>query len=135
MMTNHKTITLFCSKSSGRTKSWIRKVLRDVNVFETDQLLINDKEVKASDELIVRIPAASLGGDYVDSCTWKGLTADEALSFFTLKKGDYIVHGEIEDDVSTSADIVSLDDSYEIIKVTDNLSASEYSAHIKLVIK
>ncbi len=134
MMTNHKAITLFCSKTIGRSKTWLSTVLHDVNLHESDQLLVNDKEMKSSDEVIIRIPAALLG-HYVDPYTWKGLSAEEALSFFTLKKGDYIAIGEIEDEVSSSTDIITRYNAFEIVKVVDNLSASPYSAHIKLVVK
>ena len=71
----------------------------------------------------------------MDPYTWKGLSAEEALNFFTLKKGDYVVRGEVDDEVSGSSEIISRYDAFEIIKVTDNLSASSYSRHIKLVIK
>ena len=53
----------------------------------------------------------------------------------SLKKGDYIAIGEIEDEVSSSTDIITRYNAFEIVKVVDNLSASPYSAHIKLVVK
>jgi len=135
MMTNHKTITVFCSKTIGRSKTWSNAIIRNVNLHESDQLLITDKEMKSSDEIIIRIPAAELPENYVDPYTWKGLSAEEALSFFTIKKGDYIAQGMIEDDISSSSDIITRFDGFEIVKVVDNLSASPYSAHIKLVVK
>lgn len=135
MMTNHKTITVFCSKTIGRSKIWSNTIICNVNLHESDQLLITDKEMKSSDEIIIRIPAAELPKYYVDPYTWKGLSAEEALSFFTLKKGDYIAIGEIEDEVSSSTDIITRYNAFEIVKVVDNLSASPYSAHIKLVVK
>lgn len=135
MMTNHKTITIFCSKTVGRSKIWSSAVLYDVNLRESDQLLIADKETKSSDEIIIRIPSAQLSKKYVDPYTWKGLPIEDASSFFTLKKGDYIARGEIHAEISSSSDIISLYDAFEIVKVVDNLSASKYSAHIKLVVK
>ena len=135
MMTNHKTITLFCSKTIGRSKTWSRTILRDVNLHETDQLIVGDKEMKCADEVIIRIPAAVLPNNYVDPYTWKGLSAEDSACYYTLKKGDYIALGAIEDSVSSSADIIDRYNAYEIVKVVDNLSASPYSAHIKLVVK
>lgn len=134
MLTNHKTITLFCSKTIGRGQVWLRTILHEVNIHEADQLLVGDKDLKSSDEINIRIPA-SLLNNYVDPYTWKGLSAEEALNYFTLKKGDYIVKGEVDDEVSSSADIISRYEAFQIIRVTDNLSASPYSAHIKLVVK
>ena len=134
MLTNNKTITVFCSKTIGRSKTWLRFVLSGVNLHETDQLIVGDKDLQTSDEIIIRIPA-NLLTNYVDPYTWKGLSAEEALNFFTLKKGDYVVKGDVEDEVTSSADIVAGYEAFEIIKVTDNLSASAYSSHIKLVVK
>ena len=134
MRTNHKTITLFCSKMIGRGQVLLRTILHDVNIHEADQLLVGDKDLKSSDEINIRIPA-SLLNNYVDPYTWKGLSAEEALNYFTLKKGDYIVKGEVDDEVSSSTDIISRYEAFQIIRVTDNLSASPYSAHIKLVVK
>lgn len=134
MMTNHKTITLFCSKSIGRSKRWSGTILRGVNLHESDQLLIGNREMTTADEIIIRIPAELLEC-YVDPFTWKGLSAEDASSYFTLKKGDYVALGEIEDEVSSSTEIITRCNAYEIVKVVDNLSASPYSAHIKLVVK
>ena len=118
----------------GRGQVLLRTILHDVNIHEADQLLVGDKDLKSSDEINIRIPA-SLLNNYVDPYTWKGLSAEEALNYFTLKKGDYIVKGEVDDEVSSSTDIISRYEAFQIIRVTDNLSASPYSAHIKLVVK
>ena len=134
MLTNHKTITLFCSKTIGRGQVWLRSILHDVNIHESDQLIVGDKNLTSADEINIRIPA-SLLANYVDPYTWKGLSAEEALNYFTFKKGDYIVKGEVEDEVSSSTEIISRYEAFQIIRVTDNLSASPYSAHIKLVVK
>ena len=134
MLTNHKTITVFCSKTIGRGQVWQRTILHDVNIHESDQLIVDDKDLKSSDEINIRIPA-SLLTNYVDPYTWKGLSAEEALNYFTFKKGDYIVKGEVDDEVSSSTEIITRYEAYQIIRVTDNLSASPYSAHIKLVVK
>lgn len=135
MMTNHKTITVFCSKAVGRSKTWSSAILHDVNVHEVDQLLIGSKEQNAADEIVIRIPTSQLPKNYVDPHTWKGLPPEESTSFFTTKKGDYIAIGAIVDDVSSSTDIITRYNAFEIVKVVDNLSASPYSAHIKLVVK
>ena len=134
MLTNNKTITLFCSKTIGRAQTWLRTVIPGVNIHESDQLLVGDKDLRSSDELYIRIPKALLSA-YVDPCTWKGLSAEDALNFFTLKKGDYVVRGEVEDDVTSSTDIISRYEAFQILKVVDNLSATPYSSHIKLVVK
>lgn len=134
MFTNHTTITLFCSKQMGREKLWSRHILYDVNFHGTDQLLVSDKEVKRSEEYIIRVPDSALE-KYVDKATYKAMPADEAYNCFTLKKGDYIVKGKVDCEVITSADIIKNYDALEIVSVTENLNASSYSKHIKLVVK
>lgn len=139
MLTNHTDITLFCSKQMGREKVWSRHELRDVNFHGTDQLLVSDKEVKRAEEYVIRISAAALVR-YVDKATYKALPVEETLNCFTLKKGDYIVKGVVDKgvvdvDVSSSADIIKNFDALEIVSVTENLSASPFSQHVKLVVK
>lgn len=134
MFTNHTDITLFCSKQMGREKVWSRHELRNVNFHGTDQLLVGDKEVKRAEDYIIRVPAAALV-HYVDKATYKALPVEETFNCFTLKKGDYIVKGIVDVDVSSSTDIIKNFDALEIVSVTENLSASPFSQHIKLVVK
>lgn len=134
MFTNHTDITLFCSKKVGREKIWTGHHLRDVNFHGSDQLLVADKEVQRAEEYIVRVPSSALDS-YVDSTTWKALPVEETFNCFTINKGDYIVKGLVDTDVSSSADIIKNFDALEVISVTENLSASPYSQHIKLVVK
>lgn len=134
MFTNHTDITLFCSKQMGREKVWSRHELRNVNFHGTDQHLIGDKEVKRAEDYIIRVPAAALT-HYVDKATYKALPVEETFNCFTLKKGDYIVKGIVDVDVSSSTDIIKNFDALEIVSVTENLSASPFSQHIKLVVK
>lgn len=134
MFTNHTDITLFCSKKVGRGKIWIGHHLRDVNFHGSDQLLVADKEVQRAEEYIVRVPSSALDS-YVDTATWKALSPDEIFNCFTLNKGDYIVKGLVETNVSSSADIINNHEALMIIDVTENLKASPYSQHIKLVVK
>lgn len=134
MFTNHTDITLFCSKQLGREKVWSRHELRNVNFHGTDQLLVGDKEVKRAEDYIIRVPATALE-HYVDKSTYKALPVEETFNCFTLKKGDYIVKGIVDVDVSSSTDIIKNFDALEIVSVTENLSASPFSQHIKLVVK
>lgn len=134
MFTNHTNITLFCSKAMGREKVWTSHKLYDVNFHGSDQLLVGDKEVKRDEEYIIRVPASALE-HYVDKATYKALPADEAFNCFTLKKGDYIVKSLVEPDFSVISEILKNYEALEIVSVTENLSASPFSQHIKLVVK
>lgn len=127
MFTNHTNITLLCSKQMGREKVWTSHKLYDVNFHGSDQLLAGDKEVKRDEEYIVRVPASALE-HYVDNATYRALPVEETFNCFTLKKGDYIVKGIVDE-------ILKNYDALEIVSVTENLSASPFSQHIKLVVK
>lgn len=134
MLTNHTTITLFCCKKLGRQKIWRRHVLSDVNFHGTDQLLIGDKEVSRNEEYVIRVPTAELEG-YVDAFTWKAMTEEETSNFFTFNKGDYVVKGIVEDDITSPTELLQNYEAYEITQITENLKATAYSRHIKLVVK
>lgn len=136
MFTNHSQITVFTSKKVGRETLWIKTFLEDVNFHGSDLLLVGDKEVTPSDEYIIRIPNSVLQKNhYVDNRTWKSLPLEEASDFFTLQKGDYAVKGFVDDDIFSSADIVKNYDAMQILSVTENLNASEFSKHVKVVVK
>lgn len=136
MFTNHSNITVFSSKKIGRETFWNAAYLENVNFYGSDQLLVGDKEVKTSDEYIVRVPDAVLQRyRYVDPRTYKSLPLEETSNCFTLQKGDYIVKGYVDINVSSSADIIQNCEAMKIVSVTENLNASAYSRHIKLVVK
>lgn len=134
MFTNHTNITLFCSKQMGREKVWTSHKLYDVNFHGSDQLIVGDKEVKRDEEYIIRIPMSALK-NYVDNATYKALPVEETFNCFTLKKGDYIVKGIVDPDVSLIGEILKNYYALAIVSVTENLSASPFSQHIKLVVK
>ena len=136
MLTNHTDITVFCSKQIGRETLWFAKQLKDVNFYSSDSIAVGNKEVTRADEGIIRIPGAALkNSGYVDNSTWMTLSVDETFDKFTLKKGDYVAKGLIDDDVSTSAEIIKKYEAYQITAVSVNLSTSDFSKHIKLVVK
>ena len=134
MFTNNTEITLFCSKKLGREIIWNKHQIKNVNFHGSDQLLVGDKEVERSEEYTVRIPYDALD-NYVDNRTYKALPVEETFNCFTLKKGDYITKDSVDCDVSSSAEIIKNYEALEIVSVTENLSASPYSKHIKLVVK
>lgn len=135
MLTNNTHITVFCSKKQGRETFWFSTALKGVNYHGRDQIIVADKNVSVSDEYVIRIPDSVLKTThYVDPSTYKSLTLDESDNCYTLKKGDYIVKGYLELDVITVKDILDAG-GMQITQVTENLSASAFSKHIKLVVK
>ena len=135
MLTNNTRITVFCSKKQGRETFWFATVLDGVNYHGRDQVIVADKNLSASDEYVIRIPNSVLQTThYVDPSTYKSLPLDESDNCYTLKKGDYVVKGLVDLDVITVKDILDAG-GQQITQVTENLSASAFSNHIKLVVK
>lgn len=135
MLTNNTHITVFCSKKQGRETFWFSTALNGVNYHGRDQIIVADKNVSVSDEYVIRIPDNVLQTThYVDTSTYKSLPLSESDNCYTLKKGDYVVKGFVDLDVITVKDILNAGGK-QITQVTDNLSASAFSKHIKLVIK
>jgi hypothetical protein len=134
MLTNLTSITIFSAKKLGRETVWFGYQLSGVNYHGSSKTVVGDKEVTAAEEYTVRIPAEQLA-DYLDSNTWKAMSVDELFGHFTLQKGDYVVKGLVDTEVSSSAEILKIPDVKVISEITENLHASSYSRHIKLVLK
>ena len=135
MFTNQSCVTVFTSKRQGRDTYWYRTILKDVNYHGYDQLQVADKGVKDLDTYVVRVPDDVLTANhYVDNVTWRSLPLNEADSCFTLKKGDYVVKGSVDIDNINEKTILDAG-GMKIMQVTENLSASPYSKHVKMVIK
>lgn len=136
MLTNFADITIFNARKCGRETVYFKHQISGVNFHGTDQLLVNDKAVSTSDTFIIRIPDAILKyNHYVDKTTFRGLPIEELGDFFTVQKGDYVVKGLVDEDYSTSADIVKNCEAMQITQITENLHGSVYARHIKLVVK
>lgn len=137
MLTNNADITVFSSKKIGRETFWVGIQLSGVNFHGSDEVVVSDKSASRSDEYIIRIPDKVLReNNYLDRRTWKSLPIEELRDSFTLQKGDYIVEGHVQTDVTSSGEILKLfDDVSQITHITENLNASPFSKHIKVVIK
>lgn len=119
MLTNGTNITIFNKKQVGRETVWLRTQIQNVNLHGTAKVELADKGLISADEFIIRIPAASIAEN----------------KNFTVQKGDCIVIGLIDDDIQGLADLMKKYDVLTVMSVTNNLSASEYSRHIKVVCK
>lgn len=135
MFTNNTRITVFTSKKQGRETFWSAAYLENVNFHGQDRIIVADKNVSTSDEYVIRIPNSVLQAThYVDPSTYKSLPLEETENCYTLKKGDFVVKGFVDFDVITVKDILDAG-GMKITQVTENLSASAFSQHIKLVVK
>lgn len=136
MLTNFADITIFNARKCGRETVYFKHQVSGVNFHGTDQLLVNDKAVSTSDTFVIRIPDVILRDfHFVDKTTYKSLPLEELQNCFTVQKGDYVVKGLVDEDYSSSADIVKNCEAMQITQITENLHGSAYARHIKLVVK
>lgn len=135
MLTNNKYITLYNKKMFGRNALWLRTGIACVNIFRTLKTAVGDKSLNSADEIIIRIPAEAYadGKSYIDSRTFKGYSVDELSNYYTLQKGDLIVEGIVTDEIQNSSELMQKYDVMTVLSITDNLSVSAYSSHIKVV--
>ena len=137
MLTNNKYVTIYNKKNQGRSTLWFKTIIHGVNIHSTVKSTVGDKELKTANEHIIRIPerAYSENKNYIDPLTFKGLSFEEIDNCFTIQNGDLIVEGVIDDDIQSSSELLQKYDVMVVVSATNNLSASPYSRHIKVVCK
>lgn len=137
MLTNDKFITVYNKKMFGRNTMWLRTNISGVNIHGTVKANVGDKTLNTADEFIVRIPSKAFanGKVFIDDKTFRGYSVEELENYFTVQKGDLIVEGIIEDDIQNSGELLQSHNVMTVVSVTNNLSASPYSRHIKVVCK
>lgn len=137
MFTNHTDITIFNKKQVGRNELLRKTCLRDVNLHGTAKVQVGEKGLISSDEFIIRIHPDSWSEDkeLIDGNDWKTRDINELYNVFTVQKGDYIVIGLVEAEINSLADLIQRYDVLTVISVTNNMSSSPYSRHLKVVCK
>lgn len=133
MLTNAN-ITIYNRKKINRSDVWVRTNITGVNLHGEAELIVGDKDLKAADKYIVRIPDSVVcDKTFVDSRTFKALSMDETDNCYTLQKGDVIVKGIIDDEITSPSQLQDRYDVLTILSITDNRRESSYTSHIKVV--
>lgn len=127
-------ITIYNRKKINRSDVWLRTNLIGVNLHGEAELIVGDKNLKAADKYIIRIPdSVECDKTFVDNRTFKALSVEETDNCYTVQKGDVIVKGIIDDDITSSSQLQSKYDVLTVLSVTDNRRDSSYTSHIRLV--
>lgn len=127
-------ITVYNRKKVNRSDIWIRTNLIGVNCHGEAEVVVGDKDLKAADKYIIRIPnSVTCNKSYVDSRTFKNLSTEEPDNYYTFQKGDLIVKGLVEDDITSHSQLSEKYDVLTVLSVTENRRDGSYTSHIKLV--
>lgn len=133
MLTNAN-ITVYNKKKVNRSETWFRTYLLGVNFHGEAELAVGDKDLKAADKYVIRVPdSVTSDKKFVDNRTFKALSAEEIDNCFTFQKGDIIIRGFVEDDITSPSQLQEEYDVLTVLSVTDNRRESTYTSHIKLV--
>lgn len=106
-------------------------VISGVSWYGSRQSGSTSNGLRRSDSTIVRIPTdADFGGaSYVDSKAYAEM--DDVSGVFTLKPDDIIVHGSVETDGQTAAQLHGAYETMVIMSVTDDRRAPN-APHFKV---
>lgn len=133
MLTNAN-ITIYNRKKINRSEVWVRNNLLGVNFHGEAEVIVGDKDLKAADKYIIRIPDSVVSDKkFVDNRTYKALAAEELYNYYTIQKGDIIVKGLVKEDITSPSQLSDKHDVLTVLSVTDNRRGSAYTSHIKVL--
>lgn len=135
MITNTD-ITIYNAVNTGKETLYIGTPVKNVSLRGSSGVSFSNNNAIDNDSFILRIPLpADSDKQYIASKSYKLLTSSE---FFTLQKGDYVVRGIVDDNITAPSEIIKKygDDVMRVTSVADNsTSISPYLSHIKVALK
>jgi len=129
-MRTDSTITIFNRKVVERRERFLPTIISGVTWYGHSGMgTTND----SSDSFKVRIPLTSdrSGKDYVDAADFKALTLEETQTRWTIQKGDFVVRGSFDQEISSESDLTSASaDVFVVSMYADNtIRGSEQVKH------
>ncbi len=97
MLTNAD-ITIFNKRlSEDRREIYIPTLIRDVCFYESSTMSQNDRDRIGGKNVTIRIPLyADTGGrEYIREASYKRLSNEESLKYWTIQRGDYVARTQI----------------------------------------
>lgn len=135
MLTNAN-ITIYNAKKVDGETVYPHTQIRGVNVSGIDAITLAGKNVEDDGRYTVRIPKLADTGNkqYVDPVTYKCLPASDLDNYWTIKKGDMLVKGLVDDDVSSPGELTKLygDRALKVMGVVDNRRLSDEVSHLRV---
>lgn len=135
------TVTVYNKYEDAQTHliTWYKTVLTGCFYKSVgENVKVNNIELD-TDSILCRIPKKD---NYIKPYLWIALPNDEKSAFFTLKQGDIIVEGEIDDDIDEytsgkrSTDFIAkykaLQGCFVIDRVGDNTGVGRGSEHYRV---
>lgn len=123
----------YTDKESERTL-YKRTVIKNVNWQESQKVNVIDKGLVSADQINIFIPfnADFEGKEYIGPKEFRRLSEEDKTKFFTFDKNDYIVKGEIPEDVTVESIKKSYDNVATIISVVICNNGSPSIRHFEI---
>lgn len=135
MLTN-ASVTVYNTIDTGKEKIYVKTHLHSVSLRGAASSSYSNGNVSDNDSFVLRIPLpANAGKQYIEPESYKLLTSTE---FFTVRKGDYVVRGIVDDEIKAPSELVKRYGSnvFRVTAVSDNRSSlTPELSHIRAVIK
>lgn len=104
----HKdTVTIFNSVKEGlyEDESWYATVICHVGLEIDQQQNIRTTGIETADKCNLIIPVSSTEKKYVEAVEFERLSEDERAEYWTLKKDDFFVKGDLSETDTTQPDL------------------------------
>lgn len=121
-MTGQHDITLYAK----RNNKYVKTHIYGVQLFGRTLTNIKDNALNYANEYVIRIPITA-------DCSKEYNTDTDSDTLYTIKSGDKIVLGLIDDKIKSSADLVKKYRCITVLGVTDNRRGTTFMQHIKVV--
>lgn len=125
MITNNQTITLVNAKREGRLKHFFATTFHGVNVVKLDKNVKTEKGYVKASTFSIRIPFNSImscGKEFINADEFYRKQSADVDSFFTVASGDYIIFGEMPQEIDEEY-LTTDHNVHIIIDCADNTSA------------
>jgi len=119
MITNAD-ITVYNQKLNPETKliEYKRTQIENVNWYSKQEVSVGDKGLNSADSYKIRIPEESPASTYVNEKEYSKL--ENVSGHWTLKNGDKIVRGLVDDDIAKGSDLGKYAEVCTVVSYSDN---------------
>lgn len=135
-MRTNSTATLYNHYTDNETEKTVykRTVITSVNWQKQQKTAVIDKGLVSADQIKVFIPfnADFEGKEYIGPKEYRRLSNEDKENYFTFDNNDYIVKGEVPEDVTVESIKKSYDNVATIISVVICANGSPSIRHFEI---
>lgn len=100
---------LKCGDNGNNVDIWQKTVIEDVAWYSRAERTVHNNSVSICSYIICLIPHHS---EYLDYTAWRKLDDAERKNHFTMSSGDYIVLGDVDEEI-TAKNVISVMSKYD----------------------